>query len=514
MNRTITLVILLLSIAMHSQNFEWVKTPVINFSWNHDMIGYCTTIDPSGNIYFTGFKDNAFAYEEIMGDQYYNKYSASGELLFSKQFTGKVNIEYITSDSQGNVLMAVAYLNTLSIDNLSLNNNAQDVQYHLFKFAPSGTLMWQQQITINDWFVNGFMSIALDGDDNIYIGYDDFQNSYIRKMTPAGEDLFTISQINAGRISSISIDNEGNIYAAGSCVGPNSLFGNEVAGTDFEYNTYIVKYSPTGVFGWLKFVEDITCPAPQVKAFSPEEVYFSSQLYNTCVFDDLAVEGPVNSSEDMFITKLNANGDYQWIREVPGSGSLTTGTRKSLELDHEGNIYFSGKVRGDINWGNNITTSSSPMSGDVIVLKYDTDGNILMAKTAGGAGDDRADCIAVSHSGDIYVSGMAMGSALFDGIVTTGSTNFYPFLAKLSTGTLDSPGSLNMPDALIYPNPASDYIMIKNVENGTTGTIYNMLGQAVRKLKMSSDKFTVIDLAPGTYLIRFEGHQPIKLIKD
>jgi outer membrane protein assembly factor BamB len=514
MKRITLLATMLFSLYGYSQNFEWVKTPPIDFDMNHDMIGYCTAVDPSGNIYFTGFKDNAFPYDEIMGDQYFNKYTASGELIFSKEFTGRVNIDFMTTDSQGNVLMAVNYVNNLSIGDLTFTNVLQDVKHHIFKFDTNGNLLWQQEITITDWFVHGFMSIELDASDNIYIGFDDFQNSYIRKMSPDGTLLFTIEQTNAGRISSVSVDSEGNIYAAGSCVGPDSVFGSTASGTNFDYNTYAVKYSPAGVFQWIKFVEDITCPAPHIVATTPDEVYFSSQLYENSVFDDIEIEGPAAFFEDMFIAKLNAMGEYQWVRELPGEGFMGVGKRTFLEMDAQGNVYFAGRTGGNVNWGNGIQTDTPTMSGDLLVLKYNPHGQIVMAKTAGGANEDRIDSITLDNNGTIYITGMVSGDAAFGSLTTTAQPfEAYPFLAKISQGTLGNDDVSYSGSPLLYPNPADCLINFSGVAPGTNATIHNMLGQEIMSFKTTDTSIDISGLETGTYIVKTEGRRPVKFVK-
>ena len=88
------------------------------------------------------------------------------------------------------------------------------------------------------------------------------------------------------------IDNEGNIYTAGSCANSNSKFANVTVPATFSYNTYVAKYSPTGVYQWVKFVQDITCPDPQVKAKNQDEVYFSSTLTGAYSFDTITAQGP------------------------------------------------------------------------------------------------------------------------------------------------------------------------------------------------------------------------------
>lgn len=55
----------------------------------------------------------------------------------------------------------------------------------------------------------------------------------------------------------------------------------------------------------------------------------------------------------------------------------------------------------------------------------------------------------------------------------------------------------------VYPNPASDNLHITSSENTTDITVYNMLGQKVKQVKVNSNESTidVSNLTSGTYFI-------------
>jgi hypothetical protein len=108
--------------------------------------------------------------------------------------------------------------------------------------------------------------MAIDASDQIYLGFNDFENAYIEKLSPQSVLLETIIQQHVRMISSVSVDNQGNIYSAGGCAEFNSAFAGVPVPAPFTYTTYLAKYDADGVFQWVKYVEDITCPEPQVKA--------------------------------------------------------------------------------------------------------------------------------------------------------------------------------------------------------------------------------------------------------
>ncbi|SCY08296.1 T9SS type A sorting domain-containing protein [Flavobacterium caeni] len=512
--KKITLLLFLVTSMAHAQQIEWIKNPPIDFNSNGDLIGYTTTADPSGNVYLAGFKENMFYYSEIHGDIYYNKYDNTGALLFSKTFTGHVTVNDMTADSQGNVYLAATFVNLMQVGELLLSTEEQGTQNALFKFNPQGELVWHMQFEMQQWSEPTIFQIVTDAQDNLYVGYCDFMDSIIQKFTPDGAPMLTITQQNVRMLSSISVDNQGNIYAAGSCTDPGATFNGVDIEDPLTYNTFLVKYSPAGVYQWVRFQEDITCPKPQVVAVSPDEVYFSSYLFDDYLFDDIATEGPLGMFNDFFLTRLNANGEYQWVQEVPGQGMAQIGNHRYLSADPQGNILFVGSTRGGIQWTDTVSTASNGPSEDGLVLQYDKNGNLLMAKTVGGASNDRIDAVSVTPSGAIAVVGVARGSATIDGFsFEADEFDYWPFLAQLTNDALGTVAPVE-PVIGFYPNPASDKVFPVGISKAVTGSLYNMLGQKV--LDFSADAqhpIEVSSLAKGTYLIKADGFRVAKLIK-
>lgn len=517
MKRIIPYIVLFFTMTAYSQSYQWLKTVSIGTA-NTQTAGYVTVSDPSGNIYFSGFKDTPIYYNDLLGNIYYNKYNTNGDILFSKIFTGKCNAYAIKSDSQGNIIIAIGYLDSVTIGTSVITAPNNNMNYLVAKLDTNGNLLWHKILFITDADVADFRAIAIDSNDAVYIGYDSFMDSYITKYSASGNVLFSIEQKNVNRVTSVAIDTEGNIYAAGGCAGVDSKYAGVDVPTGFNYNSYIVKYSPQGSYQWLKYIEDITCPdSPTVLVNTPDEIYFSSYLFVNTGFDDIEIEGPGDFSEDIFISKLNSSGNFQWVREASGTGSVIIGNRNYLNLDSAGNIYFTGATSGTLNWGNGISTSvlSTNIQNDALVLKYNKNGDVLMAKTAGGSSEDRIDCITINGWGDIYVSGIATGNVNFDTIEHQAPEfDSYPFLAKISEGTAGN--EIPEKDKLfIYPNPASDTIHISGIDSDKKGSIINTLGQNLINFDTTvTNSVSIASLSQGTYFIKIEGNITLKFIKQ
>jgi len=513
MNRILLALLLFAPIVFTAQSFSWVQTPPITFGLNPDFIGYTTAVDGLGNVYFSGFKDEAFPYDTILGNVYYNKYGPSGALLFSKTISGHVTVFNMTADHDGNILVAFAYVGAIAIDTFALATVSQDVQPLLVKFAPDGTMLWYYRPAVGESVAAQFRAIDIDSDNNIYIGYDDFLASYITKLAPSGTAVMTITQENVRSVSSISVDKAGNIYSAGACAEWNAKYAGVEMPAPFVYNTYIAKYNASGAYQWMKYVEDITCPQPQVKAYAPDTVYFSSYLFGPFMFDAIQAQGPSgsNSFSDVFITKLDAEGNFQWVREVPDQGQLAPGSRNAMDIDAEGNLYFAGRIEGNISWTDNITTATTGFNSDAIVLKYNPAGDVTMVAVAGGNSEDRFDSVSVSDSGAIYLSGMCSGDASF-GSITRNAPEFsyYPVLAKVEQVLATENNATET--FTIYPNPVSDYLHVRGINRVLSGTMYNLLGMKVKQFEISETRpIDMRDLPTGMYFVKI-GNSTLKVL--
>jgi hypothetical protein len=499
--KNLYLAIVLFCFNAYSQTFQWLQTPNINLTMSSDLVGYCNTTDAVGNVYFAGFKDNGSPYNDIFGDAWFNKYDQSGTLLFSKTFTGKCNIFDISVDAAGHVAMAIGYLATVTIGDMTLTNGDGGVRPLVAVFDTDGSLLWHYEPQIGPLPASYFKAIASDADGNVYAGYDNYNISVIEKLSPQGTPLFSITQPNVKLLSSLAVDTQGNIYAAGSCAEPNATFNGIAVPTTFDYNCWVVKYNSSGQYQWVKYVNDITCSHPEVAVYAPDKVYFSSYLTGAYQFDGLTAAGPSSGAfNDFFLTQLNETGTFQWVREVPGAGVANTGKRNYLATDSSGNAYFSGAIRGTVDWGNGFVSISQGTGSEALVLKYNSDGVMQYAKTAGGASEDRFDGVSVNATGDIYLSGMSRGNTTFDAITHT-SAGVVPYCTLTKLGAVLGTASFNENQVRLYPNPAIHSFSL-TYTSAAKGTVYNLLGIAVLSFENNGQPIAVDCLASGIYVVQ------------
>lgn len=499
--------------AVAQASFQWIRTPAIDLTFNGGSLGYSTACDASGNVYYAGYKTGQVAYGgEVLGTVFIHKYDTDGNLIYSNDFIGQVSVYNIANDPDGNLLVFIGFRESVTIGSQVFETSDQGIRPMLVKLNAQGDLLWQIQPQIADSVIEQSTALAIDASGNSYIGYGNYSDSYIRKLSPSGSEIFTIEQQQVKIVSSISIDDEGNIYAAGSCAGSGASYNGVEVPTDFTYNVYMARYAADGTFSWVRYVEDITCPFPVVKARTADAVYFSSALPDAFSFGDIASEGPAAFGDDFFVSRLNADGDFLWVREVPGNGDATLGNRNVLEVDGDGNVYFAGSTRGTIAWDSDNTTQTSGFSHHALLLKYNPQGDVVLSKTIVGESHNRFDSVNANSAGDIFLSGFSYGDLVLDGI-THADENRFTFLTKLSETSLSNPDN-NQDNVVLYPNPARDYIRLSGSFSDNNATFYNALGQKIKTATLSAhEDFPVNDLSQGVYFLKAEGLPMMRFVK-
>jgi hypothetical protein len=298
--------------------------------------------------------------------------------------TGGINQDIgqsITTDPFGNVYITGRFHGTVDFDPGVGIINLMSINYEdifIQKLDPSGNLIWAKSIGGTGWdegksivsdplgnvYISGFFQNTVDFDPNIGVSNltaSGGQDSFLQKLDSAGNLIWVKGGIQgqAGGIA-ISTDNSGNTYAI-------------------------------GIYGGTKDFD------PGIASFTKTS----------------------NGFEDIFIQKLDNNGNLLWVKFIGGTGS---DQGLSINSDSSNNIYITGFFSGivDFDPGLGITNLTSAGDGDVFIQKIDSNGNLIWVKSVGGLGHEIGWSIATDNSKNIYVSGIFLGTADFDpGIGTT-----------------------------------------------------------------------------------------------
>ena len=494
---------IILTFIAHSQSFEWVKTHLPNYNLNPEMINTAVASDNAENAYFFGIADFHITYGSIsLGDLFIKKYNSEGSVQWAKSIMGDASVSGVICNNAGDMYLYGQTKSELDFwGEYQLYYDENQLNLFLAKVSSSGALIWAKNMSI-DYVNYHTFSVPTIYEEGIIIGIGNWMNSLVLTFSPEGLLADSLLQENVSHISSVELDNDGNIYVSGSCSGLESKFGGQPFPTDLSYSNYIAKYNANSEAVWVKFIEDVTCESPRLKIDQQGNIYMSGSLHMDSYFGDIHANGP-SWVYDFFLTKLDSNGNFLWLKEVPEvlSGDAGLGGINYMDINENGNIVLCGLTRKTVQWEENIVSNVEGNSTDIIILEYDQNGEIQYAKTAGGEFYDRAKSISSTVNGNLYIAGTVAKTAYFDTISVQSDEYAYPFIAKLNNQNITSINSNTLENKLrIYPNPASDFIKIE----GSTNSLFDVVdiyGKVVKQINGNAEHIDVYDLNSGIYFV-------------
>lgn len=130
-----------------------------------------------------------------------------------------------------------------------------------------------------------------------------------------------------------------------------------------------------------------------------------------------------SNSMDLFINKIDSNGNFIWVKQIEGSVFPVS---KGINIDQAGDLIVIGSFFDTVDFNpgapvnNLIARGSSIFRSDGFVLKLDAQGDFIWAKHFGGPQNDRIVSIVTDDSNNLYFTGFFRDTVDFDP-----STNTY-----------------------------------------------------------------------------------------
>lgn len=252
------------------------------------------------------------------------------------------------------------------------------------------------------------------------------------------------SQIEQG--CSIAVDDSGNVYTTGYfCLtvdfdpGPGVF---NLTATNYT-DVFVSKLDNSGNLIWAKRIGGSN--ADDVHSINLDHsgnIYLVGNFSNTVDFDPgLGTFNLYSNPYDAFILKLDANGNFIWVKQLRSSIEITG---NKIETDKLNNVYIFGNYKDtvDFNPGSLTYYLNSNGNTDVFVLKLDSLGNFIWAKSFGAMDQDNGITSAIDSLNNIYLSGWFIGTVDFD--PDTGTYSIASQLGGLDSyiAKLDSSGNL------------------------------------------------------------------------
>ena len=290
-------------------------------------------------------------------------------------------------------------------------------------FCSSPPLMWNQQFGDESW-ASG-TSVAVDASGNVFLagafaGKVDFgggelasvgdEDIFLAKFDPNGHHLWSrqVGDTCFTGAQSIAVDASGNVFLAGSFGGKLDFGGGPLVSAG-GYDIFVAKFDPSGTHLWSRRFGDTDDyqEALGVAADPSGAVVVAGYFRGTVDFGG----GPLVSvgGEDVFVAKLQPNGDHVWSRRF-GDGDWQVA--RSVTVSAVGNVLFTGEFYGTVDFGGGLLASAG--SGDIFIAMLNASGTYVWSRRYGDAEWQESWAVATDPSRNIFIAGD------FDGVVNFG----------------------------------------------------------------------------------------------
>ncbi len=441
LQQLITLSAFLFSSILFSQEYDWSRS----MGGTSNDRGEAITRDLDGNIYTAGFfqgeadfdpNDGVSTLSSLGGtDIFVQKLTDAGDFEWAIQIggSGPDLVEEITVDEAGNVYIIGYFEDSVDFDpgagvESFVSNGGTDI--FIEKFDTDGNFEWVRRI--GGTLADEGESVSLDEDGNVFIcgGYEgtvDFNpGPGVVEFTAAGdEDIFitkldndgtflwsrNIGGISTDRAKDIHIDSSGSALITGIFADTvdfdNGLDEFELVSAGGSNDIFIMKLSNDGDFTWANRSGGTSFDIPfSIVTDTSGNIYTTGSFQESADFDPDSVETfdlISAGSTDIFIQKLDGDGDLLWASQFGGTG-FDQGL--GITVDSAGNAYATGRFSETVDFdpGLGVNNVTSMGSRDIYILKLTLDGNFDFVIPFGSASADRGTAIVTDMAGCIIVT--------------------------------------------------------------------------------------------------------------
>ncbi|MBX2903739.1 MAG: T9SS type A sorting domain-containing protein [Chitinophagales bacterium] len=472
--------------------------------------------DASGNLFLLGYfnttvdfdPDTAVTHEVVpisTSDIFLVKLDANENFLWAKNWAdnfpegsnngGDEEGPAMTIDASGNVCIAGRYKETVDFDpdtsEYELTSMGQ--RGYVLKFDNNGNFLWVKSI---------------DAD------------------TVGGALVFP---------RSIASDASGNLYVSGDFIGAVDFDPDTVSAytlTDSIQKGFLLKLSANGSFQWAKQMGGVGASAISTYNFvnavavdGASNVLVAGSFMGTVSMGSTTLISKGYS--DIFISKLDASGNYLWAKSIGNTWDGERATR--MTIDAANNVYIAGTYKGGIDFdpGAYVKNITSVGALDAFLLKLNTNGTFNWVKSFGGSDNtERIYSVAVKDN-SIYTVGRFMTQINCDNdgsyyinasYIGSGTERFDGWVAKINQGVTGINENVSEFYFTIYPNPTSnEFIVDLSASNQTNiqAALFDINGRKIRAIALDTPitKVDVSSLHKGLYFLQLQGNDNISMMK-
>jgi len=425
---------------------------------------------------------------------------------WAKRF-GSPGLEFgisLVIDSNKYVLSAGHFHNTIDFDPGAGVFNLTAVSYndmYILKTDTAGNFIWAKQIGgpgLSGVFLN---LMTADAVGNLYFSGTfqstvDFDpgpgihnvtaingvNTFILKLDRDGNFIWVKTLVTNGN-PEISVNDPNDVVIIGEFTGtvdfdPGPGTYNANTGSALIDDIYVLKLDMNGNFVWMKQLHgnaQNTVGVAPVRMDPAKNIYIAGTFTQTIDFDPGTNTTNLTSAglTDMFILKLDKDGNFVWVKQVGGTGDDGAAV---MELDLTNNICIAGSFAGatDFDSGSGSYILTAPATNpNTFILKLDINGNFIFARQFVSSDQHTfVTSMALDWNNDIYLHGNYGGVLGSFTDFDPGPGTFFLYNGSIFITKLNSAGNFQWAKPLI--STGSFAIYISDIKTDILKNVYSL----------------------------------------
>jgi hypothetical protein len=432
-------------------------------------------VDQLGNVYAIGSFLGTVDFNPGSGitnltssgdiDIFITKSDAAGNFVWAKHIGGANEdvANAIALDPLGNIYIVGRFDGTADFDPNAGTTNMLAIgsgDAFVCKLDENGILMWAAKM--GGIGLDEAKSVSADSNGDVIIGgYFHLAANFnpgpgVYTLTAAGGSDAFVAKLDAGGIFiwaerfggqtddemlDLAIDADDHVMTTGYFTGtvdfdPGAGTSNLIA-TGAE-DAFVLKLDVSGNFVWAKkFGGSGSEEGLGIYADDTGNIYTAGYFHTTVDFDPGPNTDNLTSAgqEDIFISKLNSNGDYIWAKRC---GSADVDKAFDVRTDVSGNVYCTGYFGGTVDFDPNTGTATLTSNGvaNTFISKFSPAGDFIAVSQLSCNNESKPVALVLDSEFHIYCAGYFNGTGDFDpgfnqfNLTSTGNED--AFIVKLN----------------------------------------------------------------------------------
>ena len=227
---------------------------------------------------------------------------------------------------------------------------------------------------------------------------------------------------------SVDVSNDGSSLISGMFF-RTANFGNSISlSTTNDADGFTAKMNADGTFAWATKVGcTSSCRVADVAVLADGSSIITGTWNGTATFGNTSLTTNPTNYNDVFVAKLDANGNFVWVKQIGGTASDEAA---GIAVFGDGSSVVTGGFSGTVDFGVTTLTSTNHLR-EIFVAKLDANGNYLWASKAGGSGHDNVRDLTTIADGSTFITGDYASTANFGNFTLNEFGSFSSFVAKL-----------------------------------------------------------------------------------